>query len=57
MDEKNIGLLSDAIYKTNPDTPLEAVTEETFESAFQAVDKSQLDKKVYVGHGKDRSAW
>jgi hypothetical protein len=32
-------------------------TERTYETAFQTIDKKQLDKKIYLGLDKDRKAW
>jgi hypothetical protein len=68
-DERNLRLLDDALGKTIDKTaPPEGapitdrlvdtyLTESLLEKAFQTIDKKQLDKKVYVGEGKDRKVW
>ncbi len=51
-------MLADALQKTAPaDESL--WTEQTFEVAFQTIDKKKLDKKIYLslGHDKNREVW
>jgi hypothetical protein len=55
-DQRNVGILADALDKTAPDDG-STWTEETYEVAFRTIDKKQLDKKVYVGAGNDRKEW
>jgi hypothetical protein len=56
-DGRNVEMLADALVKTAP-ADEGSWTEETFEAAFQTIDKKQLDKKAYLGlTGKDRNAW
>jgi hypothetical protein len=55
-DPKNVGLLADAMDKIAP-ADISLWTVETLEEVFRQVDKNKLDKKVYVGEGKDRRPW
>jgi hypothetical protein len=55
-DGRNVELLANALDRTAPaDESL--WTEQTYETALQTIDKKLLDKKIYVGHGSDRTAW
>ena len=55
-DGKNVELLANALEKTAPaDHP--SATEQDYETAFQTIDKKHLDKKIYIGHDKDRKVW
>jgi hypothetical protein len=55
-DGRNVEMLAGALDKIAL-ADQSSWTELTYESAFQAMDKSQLDKKIYVGHGSDRMTW
>jgi len=55
-DGGNVNLLADALDKTAP-ADQSAWTEQTYERAFQTVNKKQLDKKVYLGLGSNKTAW
>lgn len=56
-DGKNVEMLANALDKTAP-ADQSSWTEQTFETAFQSVDKKQLDKKIYLGlAGQNREAW
>jgi hypothetical protein len=55
-DGKNVEMLANAIDKTAT-ADESSWTEQTYETAFQSLDKKQLDKKIYIGHDKDRSVW
>jgi hypothetical protein len=57
-DGTNIGMLLTALKNTAPSDD-SLWTEQTFEVAFQSIDKKKLDKKVYLGlgHDKNREVW
>lgn len=55
-DGGNVNLLADALDKTAPANQ-STWTEQTYETAFQTVNKKQLDKKVYLGLGSNKTAW
>jgi len=49
-DGNNVALLSDALERTAPEDQ-RTWTEETYDIAFQTIEKKKLDKKVYIGDG------
>lgn len=55
-DGWNVNLLADALDKTAP-SDQSTWTEQTYENAFQTLNKKQLDRKVRLGLGKDRPTW
>lgn len=56
IDGKNIEMLANALDKTAP-SDQSSWTELTYEAALQTLNKNQLDRKVYIGHGNDRKVW
>jgi len=58
VDGTNMKMLADALDKTAP-ADQSSWTEQTFEVAFQTIDKKLLDKKIYLGlgHDKNREVW
>jgi hypothetical protein len=54
-DGRNVKLLASALANTPNDES--AWTEQTFETAFQTLDKKQLDKKPYFGFDGKRGVW
>jgi hypothetical protein len=55
-DGRNVNLLADALDKTAP-ADQSKWTEQTYETAFQTVNRKQFDKKVYLGLGSNKTAW
>lgn len=57
-DGRNVELLANALDKTAP-ADQSSWTEQTYETAFQTIDKKQLDKKIYLGglDGNKKAAW
>jgi hypothetical protein len=53
VDYKNMTLLANAMDKEDSSEE----DEEVLEKAYQTIDKTQLDKKMYLGKGADRRAW
>jgi hypothetical protein len=58
VDGTNMKMLADALEKTAPADDA-MWSEQTYEVAFQSIDKKQLDKKIYLGagHDKNREVW
>jgi hypothetical protein len=52
VDGNNMKILNDALGKTAPSDDA-SWTEQTFETAFQSIDKKLLDKKAYLSYGHD----
>lgn len=57
-DGRNVEMLANALDKTAP-ADQSSWTEQTYETAFQTIDKKQLDKKIYLGglDGNKKNAW
>ncbi len=55
-DGRNVEILANALEKTAP-ADQSTWTVQTYETAFQSLDKRQLDKKIYLGLSGNRSAW
>ena len=55
-DGRNVKLLACALDKTASNDEA-SWTESTYEAAFITIDKKQLDRKIYLGEGMERTSW
>lgn len=55
-DGTNVKMLADALDRTAP-ADQSTWTEQSYEAAFETIDKKRLDKKIYLGLDHDRRPW